>query len=71
MARKEAQSATIQIMRYVLLGCKATRQAMNTSQGLLCQQSLLQGHAFSYKHSTEQSHPPDSCPPRAAAESDP
>lgn len=33
MARKEVQSTTIQIMRYVLLGCKATRQAMNTSQG--------------------------------------
>jgi len=33
MARKEAQSTTIQIMRYVLLGCKATRQAMNTGQG--------------------------------------
>lgn len=33
IARKEAQSTTIQIMRYVLLGCKATRQAMNTSQG--------------------------------------
>lgn len=33
IARKEVQSTTIQIIRYVLLGCKATRQAMNISQG--------------------------------------
>lgn len=45
--RKETQSTTIQIMRYVLLGCKVTSQALSTtgSTVLPAAQQGLQGHA--------------------------
>lgn len=36
MIRKETQSTTIQIMKYVLLGCKATRQAIEHQLGVVC-----------------------------------
>lgn len=41
MIRKEKQSTTIQIMKYVLLGCKAMRQAIEHQLGLMCCSTAL------------------------------
>lgn len=59
--RKETQSTTIQIMRYVLLGCKVTSQALSTTAGTVLYTARS---ARSHCHtSTAQSkaHPACSC----------
>lgn len=63
--RKETQSTTIQIMKYVLLGCKAKRQATEHQLGVVCCGTalpavppvLLQGHTFPCQYSSEQESP--------------